>query len=111
MNPNYVLSEDERRRRFKKRNNSLNEDKKTNVVLVIRSGNVVGNVETMKMPDCNDKHKTENCKHVLENQNQSHANDASHAISSQDTTMKHYKRPSLQNEINVNHNIPVRMIL
>jgi hypothetical protein len=36
MNPNYVLSEDERRRRFRKRNDSVNEKEKTNCVPVIR---------------------------------------------------------------------------
>ena len=67
MNPNYVLSEDERRKRFKKRNNSVNEDKKIYVGLVIRQVNAVGNVQPMKMPDCNETYKTENCKQVLKN--------------------------------------------
>ena len=102
MNPNYVLSEDERRRRFKKRNNSTNEKEKTNGVSVIRSPTAespVGNLEPKKMPDNKETSQSGDLKEILEKQTENFWD--SQVISSTDTEMKHYKKFSLKTQINV----------
>ena len=70
MNPNYVLSEDERRKRFKKRNNSVNKEEKANAVPVIRQGTAKKheeNFETKKMQDDTEMSKIRNYKQKAEN--------------------------------------------
>ena len=107
MNPNFVLSEDERRRRFKKRNNSLNEKKKTNGLPVIKSLTVeklVGNCEPRNMPDNEESKQNKDFQEILEKQKEKYC--ASQMISSTDTEMKHYKKSSLRNELNFTPNTP-----
>ena len=100
MNPNYVLSEDERRRRFKKRNNSSNEKEKTNGVSVIRSLTVeslVGNLELKNMSYNKETSQNRDLKEILEKRKE---NLDSQVVSSTDTEMKRYKNFPLKNEIN-----------
>ena len=106
MNPNYVLSEDERRRRFKKRNNSVNEKEKTNGVSVIRSLTVeslVGNLELKNMSYNKETSQNRDLKEILEKRKE---NLDSQVVSSTDTEMKRYKNFPLKNEINFPPNIP-----
>ena len=107
MNPNYVLSEDERRRRFKKRNNSSNEKEKTNGVPVIKSLRVKrseGNLEPRIMPDNEEKSQNEDFKEILEKQKENYY--ATQVITSTNTEMNDYKKYFLKNEIKYTPNIP-----
>ena len=106
MNPNYVLSEDERRKRFKKRNNSVNKEEKANAVPVIRQGTAKKheeNFETKKMQDDTEMSKIRNYKQKAENI----AYCVSKIICSPennnavDPEMRHLKRSSSQDKTNV----------
>ena len=105
MNPNYVLSEDERRRRFKKRNNSTNEKEKGNAMPVIRQVTAKKpeeNYETKKMQDDevmskirNHKQKEENITYCVSQVIRSPENN-----NAADPEARHYKRSSSQDKTN-----------
>ena len=105
MNPNYVLSEDERRRRFKKRNNLVNGEEKLNAVPVIRpvrDKEPNENYEAEKIQDDKEMSKIRNYKQKEEN--------IIHCVSQVicspenhlpiDPATRQYKRSSSQDKIN-----------